>query len=119
MNRAEAQNFEAEEAAAEKAAAEKAAAEKAAAEKAAAEKSETISETEVAAAPAPKPAAAPAPKPSTTYTTANGEVWHVVVEGDTLYALASRNRTTVAKVCELNNITETTLLQIGQKLRIK
>ncbi len=119
VNRAEAQNFEAEEAAAEKAAAEKAAAEKAAAEKAAAEKSETISETEVAAAPAPKPAAAPAPKPSTTYTTANGEVWHVVVEGDTLYALASRNRTTVAKVCELNNITETTLLQIGQKLRIK
>lgn len=118
VNRAEAQNFEAEEAA-EKAAAEKAAAEKAAAEKAAAEKSETISETEVAAAPAPKPAAAPAPKPSTTYTTANGEVWHVVVEGDTLYALASRNRTTVAKVCELNNITETTLLQIGQKLRIK
>ena len=113
VNRAEAQNFEAEEAA------EKAAAEKAAAEKAAAEKSETISETEVAAAPAPKPAAAPAPKPSTTYTTANGEVWHVVVEGDTLYALASRNRTTVAKVCELNNITETTLLQIGQKLRIK
>lgn len=111
VNRAEAQNFEAEEAAAEKAAAEKAAAEKAAAEKAAAEKSETISETEVAAAPAPKP--------STTYTTANGEVWHVVVEGDTLYALASRNRTTVAKVCELNNITETTLLQIGQKLRIK
>lgn len=119
VNRAEAQNFEAEEAAAEKAAAEKAAAEKAAAEKAAAEKSETISETEVAAAPAPKPAAAPAPKPSTTYTTANGEVWHVVVEGDTLYALASRNRTTVAKVCELNNITETTILQIGQKLRIK
>lgn len=118
VNRAEAQNFEAEEAA-EKAAAEKAAAEKAAAEKAAAEKSETISETEVAAAPAPKPAASPAPKPSTTYTTANGEVWHVVVEGDTLYALASRNRTTVAKVCELNNITETTLLQIGQKLRIK
>ena len=137
VNRAEAQSFEAEEAAA-KAAAEKEAAEKVAAEKAAAdERLEAVSETETAAAPAAtqtpvataKPAAAasepvdaapkPAPKPSTTYTTANGEVWHVVVEGDTLYALASRNRTTVAKVCELNNITETVILQIGQKLRLK
>ena len=60
-----------------------------------------------------------APKPSTTTTDAEGRVWHVVVEGDTLYALASRNKTTVAKICELNNITETTAIRIGQKLRIK
>lgn len=122
VNRAEAQNFEAEEAAA-KAAAEKEAAENAAAEKAEAEKaetasSETVSETETETA-AVATASKPAPKQSTTYTTTNGEVWHVVVEGDTLYALASRNRTSVAAVCALNNIKETDLLQIGQKLRIK
>lgn len=117
VNRAEAQKFEAEEAAA-KAAAEKAAAEKAAAEKAAAENDGAHSETETEVAKTeaqPKPA----PKPSTTYTTANGEVWHVIVEGDTLYALASRNRTTVASICALNNIAETAILQIGQKVRIK
>ena len=66
-----------------------------------------------------KPAAQPAPKPSTTTTDAEGRVWHVVVEGDTVYALASRHRTTVAKICELNNLTNETFIRIGQKLRIK
>lgn len=46
-------------------------------------------------------------------------VWHTVVAGDTLYALAVRNKTTVSAICKLNGITETTTLALGRKLRIK
>lgn len=46
-------------------------------------------------------------------------VYHVIVSGDTLYALAVRNKTSVAAICRLNNITENTVLQLGQKIRIK
>ena len=46
-------------------------------------------------------------------------VYHVVVTGDTLYALAVKNKTSIAAICKLNNITENTVLQLGQKLRVK
>lgn len=68
---------------------------------------------------AAKPVAATSAKPSTTTTASSGAVYHVIVEGDTLYALAVRNKTSVASICRLNNITENTVLQLGQKLRIK
>jgi murein DD-endopeptidase MepM/ murein hydrolase activator NlpD len=67
---------------------------------------------------AAKPAAKPTTKPSTA-TTSSGAVYHVIVSGDTLYALAVRNKTSVAAICRLNNITENTVLQLGQKIRIK
>ena len=60
-----------------------------------------------------------AAKPATTPTSSSGAVYHVIVSGDTLYALAVRNNTSVASICRLNNITENTVLQLGQKLRIK
>lgn len=56
-----------------------------------------------------------ATKPATT----SAAVYHVIVSGDTLYALAVRNKTSVAAICRLNNITENTVLQLGQKIRIK
>ena len=68
---------------------------------------------------AAKTSAKPAAKPSTTTTTSSGAVYHVIVSGDTLYALAVRNKTSVAAICRLNNITENTVLQLGQKIRIK
>lgn len=46
-------------------------------------------------------------------------VYHVIASGDTLYALAVKNKTSVAAICRLNNITENTVLQLGQKLRVK
>ena len=39
--------------------------------------------------------------------------------GDTLYAIAKKYHTTVDKICKLNKIKETTILQIGRKLRVK
>ena len=56
---------------------------------------------------------------SSTTTTSSGAVYHVIVSGDTLYALAVRNKTSVATICRLNNITENTVLQLGQKIRVK
>lgn len=42
-----------------------------------------------------------------------------VKKGDSLGKIASRNGTTVAKLCRLNGITTTTTLRIGQKLKLR
>lgn len=44
--------------------------------------------------------------------------YHIVRSGDTLSVIASRNHTTVANICRLNNISKTSTLRIGQKLRL-
>lgn len=46
-------------------------------------------------------------------------VYYRVKSGDTLSAIAVRNGTTVGKLCTLNGIKSTSLLQINQRLRIK
>ena len=55
----------------------------------------------------------PAAKPASTAK------YHTVKPGDTLYAIAKKYHTTVDKICKLNKIKETTILQIGRKLRVK
>lgn len=42
-----------------------------------------------------------------------------VKQGDTLSSIAQRNNTTVKKLCALNGIKETKVLQIGEKIRIR
>lgn len=53
--------------------------------------------------------------------TASGSqaTYHTIVSGDTLGALAIKYKTTVKKICQLNGITETTILKLGKKLRVK
>lgn len=83
-----------------------------------------------AEAPAPKtPAttAKPAPAKTTTAKTTTaksstaktGTVYHTVRKGDTLSAIAVRYGTSVDKLCQLNGIKKTTILQIGRKLKVK
>lgn len=48
---------------------------------------------------------------------ANAKV-HVIKKGETLGAIAQRYRTTVSKLCQINNLRPTSILQIGQKIRI-
>lgn len=43
---------------------------------------------------------------------------HTVKEGDTLYGLALRYKTTVSKLCQLNGISEKSILRIGQKIKL-
>ncbi|MEG1607683.1 MAG: M23 family metallopeptidase [Mucinivorans sp.] len=57
--------------------------------------------------------------PSTTAKSSPAKSYHTVVKGDTLYALALRNHTTVKAICSLNSITAKTVLALGRKLRIK
>jgi murein DD-endopeptidase MepM/ murein hydrolase activator NlpD len=45
--------------------------------------------------------------------------FHTVVRGDTLFAIASHNGTTVTNLCALNHISKTSTLRIGQKIRIR
>lgn len=45
--------------------------------------------------------------------------YHTVKKGDTLGAIARKYGTTVDKLCRLNGIKSTTILQIGQKIRVK
>lgn len=42
---------------------------------------------------------------------------HVVRKGDTLGKIAKQHRTTVARLCQLNKISRTSTLRIGQKIR--
>ena len=83
-------------------------------------------------APAAKPAAASATKPAakpaaaspadTTSATAAGQneiVYHTVVQGDNLYRISKRYGTSINKICELNNISSSTILKVGRKLRVK
>lgn len=62
------------------------------------------------------------PKAASTAAASAGQsspAYHTVKSGDTLSAIATKNHTTVAKLCELNKITTKTVLQIGRKLRVK
>lgn len=45
--------------------------------------------------------------------------YHTIKQGDTLGALARKYHTTVKKICQLNGISERTVLRIGKKLRVK
>lgn len=45
--------------------------------------------------------------------------YHTVRSGDTLGALARKYGTTVSRICQLNNIKSTSILRIGQRLRVR
>lgn len=45
--------------------------------------------------------------------------YYTVRKGDTLGKIAARYHTSVSKLCKLNKIRETTILQIGRKLRVR
>lgn len=57
----------------------------------------------------------PKPKPTAT----SQAKYYKVRSGDTLSKIAARNGTTVKKLCKLNGIKETTVLQIGKRLRVR
>jgi murein DD-endopeptidase MepM/ murein hydrolase activator NlpD len=54
-----------------------------------------------------------------TNTTSGSKKYHKVKSGDTLSGIATKNGTTVSKLCELNGISRTSVIQIGQSIRIK
>lgn len=45
--------------------------------------------------------------------------YHTIRQGDTLGALARKYHTSVRKLCQLNGISERTVLRIGKRLRVK
>lgn len=45
--------------------------------------------------------------------------YYTVKKGDTLSAIAVENNTTVSILCNINNIKKTSVLRVGQKLRVK
>ena len=47
------------------------------------------------------------------------KVYHRVRSGDTLGGIARRNRTSVSRLCSLNGIRSTKVLQIGQRIRVR
>jgi len=47
-----------------------------------------------------------------------GGTYYTVRQGDTLYSLAKRNNTSVAALCQSNNLSENSIIRIGQKLKL-
>ncbi len=45
--------------------------------------------------------------------------YHVVKSGDTLSRIAANNRTTVTNICKMNGISSTSILNIGQRVRVQ
>ena len=45
--------------------------------------------------------------------------YHTVRSGDTLSGIARKYKTSVRELCRLNNIKETTVLQVGKRLRVR
>lgn len=77
---------------------------------------------------APEPAPAPAPKKTTSSSSSSStkkpsssssstRTTHTVKSGDTLYSLARKHGTTVAKIKSANGLSSD-LIRIGQKLKI-
>lgn len=65
---------------------------------------------------------ASAPQKSSTKTSKSSsskEVYHTIVDGDTLGHLAVKYDTTVKRICELNNMEKDEILKLGRKLRVK
>ena len=54
-----------------------------------------------------------------TASTSGSPQYYTVRKGDTLGKIAARYHTTVSKLCKLNKIRETTILQIGRRLRVR
>ena len=54
-----------------------------------------------------------------TSATSSSKQYHTVKHGETLSHIAVNNSTTVAKLCALNHIKPTTVLQIKQKIRVR
>ena len=48
-----------------------------------------------------------------------GSVYYKVKKGDTLGKIASRNGTTVKRLCQLNGIKSNTTLKVGQRIRVR
>ena len=60
------------------------------------------------------------PAPSLIEDSATAQaVYHKIVKGDTLWALARKYNTSVAKICSLNGIKSNAVLGLGKKLRVK
>ncbi|MBR1834320.1 MAG: LysM peptidoglycan-binding domain-containing protein [Bacteroidales bacterium] len=56
----------------------------------------------------------------TEESTPAGETeYHTIRRGDTLGALAKRYHTSVSALCKLNNISRTTTLRVGKRLRVR
>lgn len=53
------------------------------------------------------------------YLTKTAPEYYKVKKGDTLGAIASRNGTSVSRLCSLNNIKSTSILREGQSIRIR
>jgi murein DD-endopeptidase MepM/ murein hydrolase activator NlpD len=60
---------------------------------------------------------APVQKP--TLLLASQSDYYIVQKGDTLYSIARNHGLSLAKLCELNNISSSAILSIGKKLKVK
>jgi murein DD-endopeptidase MepM/ murein hydrolase activator NlpD len=47
-----------------------------------------------------------------------GKKYHTIKQGDTLSAIARKYRTSVKRICQLNGIKQTKVLQLGKRLRV-
>ncbi|MCR5114639.1 MAG: peptidoglycan DD-metalloendopeptidase family protein [Bacteroidales bacterium] len=67
---------------------------------------------------AAQPSSTPTQSHAST-STSTSKVYYTIRKGDNLGKIAKKYHTTISKLCKLNHIKETTILQIGRKLRVR
>ena len=55
---------------------------------------------------------------TSSYKNTKGSKYYYIKKGDTLFAIAKKNGTTVKKICALNHYTEKSLLVVGKKILV-
>lgn len=65
------------------------------------------------------PAKSDTKRPKAHKSSSSKAQYHTIEEGDTLGHIAIKYNTTVAKLCELNDIEKNDILKLGKKLRVK
>lgn len=83
--------------------------------------SEAISDVETEVGPSEEPQSDTTTTPAASTTvkvTTDAATYHTVAEGETLSHIAVRYNTTVAKLCEWNNLDKNAIINIGKRLKV-
>lgn len=66
-----------------------------------------------------QPSVASTSSSSSSSSSSSAKKYYKIRSGDTLTSIARIHKTTVSKICQLNGIKESTILQIGRNLRVR
>ena len=87
--------------------------------KASTQSSMPLAEADTTAISVPDDSTLTSSDPAPKATAKTGKKYHTIRRGDTLFSLARHYGTTVSNLCQLNHISENSILRTGRRLRVR